>query len=129
MIVVDASAVVDALTGVDGGADLRDFLGDKDLHAPTLLDFEVVSAVRGLALGRHLSVPRAEEVLSDFDDLPLHRWHAAAGQRLRTFTLRDNLSAYDAAYIALAEALECPLLTRDARVRRASGHAAQVIVL
>ena len=71
----------------------------------------------------------AGALLSDFDDLPIHRWPSAGGLRLRAFDLRDTLSAYDAAYVALAEALDCPLLTRDARLGRAFGHDAQVLVL
>lgn len=128
MIVIDCSAVVDALTGVDGSDVLRDALAEEELHAPVLLDFEVVSAVRGLTLGGHLSARRAEDLLLDFDDLPLHRWHADAGLRRRAFTLRNNLSAYDGAYVALAEALQCPLVTRDARLCRSSGHEVEILM-
>lgn len=128
MIVVDAAAVVDALTMVDGSDPLREDLANGDLHAPSLLDFEVVSAVRGLTLGGHLSVARAQDTLTDFDALPINRWPSAPALRQRSFSLRDNLSAYDAAYVALAEALQCPLLTRDARLAGASGHSVEVRV-
>lgn len=128
MIVVDSAAVVDALTARRGTDELRAYLAAEDLHAPTLLDFEIVSALRGLSLGGHLSVARAEDALTDFDDLPIRRWASADALRRRTFQLRANLSSYDAAYIALAEALDCPLLTRDARLARSSGHAARVEV-
>lgn len=57
---------------------------------------------------------------------PIQRWPSADSLRRRAFQLRDNLSAYDAAYIALAEALECPLLTRDARLAGSGGHMAQI---
>jgi predicted nucleic acid-binding protein len=67
--------------------------------------------------------------LSDFEDLRLTRWAAGDPLRRRMFALRGNLSAYDAAYVALAEALACPLVTRDARIRRAPGHDARVEVL
>lgn len=93
-----------------------------------LIDVEMVSAVRGMTLGGHLSPSRAEEVLIDFDDLPLHRWRAEAGLRHRAFSLRNNLSAHDAAYVALAEALECPLVTTDAPLGRSAGHQAGVLV-
>lgn len=128
MIVVDSSAVVDALTAVAGTDELRAHLARDDLHAPMLVDFEVVSALRGLTLRGHLSATRAQDVLSDFDDLPIHRWPSADALRRRAFQLRDNVSAYDAAYVALAEALNCPLVTRDSRLARSSGHSAQIEV-
>lgn len=128
MIVVDSAAVIDALTGLAGTDELRACLTAEDLHAPTLIDFEVVSALRGLTQGRVLSVARAQDLLTDFDDLAIHRWSFADPLRRRAFQLRDNLSAYDAAYIALAEVLGCPLLTRDVRLSRSAGHAVQVEV-
>lgn len=128
MIVVDAAAVVDALSLVEGSDGVREEIRAGDLHAPALLDFEVVSAVRGLTLGGHLSVDRAQDVLGDFDALPIERWPSAPALRRRSFSLRANLSAYDAAYVALAEALECPLLTRDERLARAGGHGVEVRV-
>ena len=128
MIVVDCAAVVDALVAGEDADELRAVLSVEDLHAPTLLDFEVVSALRGLTLGGHLSVARAEDALTDFDDLPIQRWSSADALRRRAFQLRANLSSYDVAYIALAEALQCPLLTRDSRLARASGHTARVEV-
>ena len=128
MIVIDSAAVVDALTTVAGSEDLRAEIANEDLHAPTLLDFEVVSALRGLTLGGHLSPARARDALTDFDALSIQRWPSAAPLRLRAYTLRDNLSAYDAAYVALAEALQCPVLTRDARLGRSSGHTVEIRV-
>lgn len=128
MIVVDSAAVVDALTAVAGTDELRAHLAAEELHAPSLVDFEVVSALRGLTLGGHLSATRAEDLLTDFDDLPLQRWPSADALRRRAFQLRDNVSAYDAAYVALAEALDCPLVTRDGRLARSSGHNAQIEV-
>jgi predicted nucleic acid-binding protein len=129
VIVVDCSSIVDALSGVSGVDSLRSRVVDEELHAPTLLDYEVVSVVRGLALGGHLTAQRADELLADYGDLPLHRWSSAHALRRRAFALRDSLSAYDAAYVVLAEALECPLLTRDARLARAGGHEARIEVL
>ena len=128
MIVIDSAAVVDALTTIAGSEDLRAEIANEDLHAPTLLDFEVVSALRGLTLGGHLSSARARDALTDFDALSIQRWPSAAPLRLRAYTLRDNLSAYDAAYVALAEALQCPVLTRDARLARSSGHTVEIHV-
>lgn len=128
MIVVDGATVVDALTAVAGSEALRAELAGEDLHAPTLLDFEVVSALRGLTLGGELSAARAFDALTDFDALQIQRWPSAAGLRSRAFSLRDNLSAYDAAYVALAEALTCPVLTRDTRLSRSSGHNVEIRV-
>lgn len=128
MIVVDSAAIVDALTAVQGSEDLRDRLARDELHAPTLVDLEVVSALRGLTLGGDLSAGRAEDLLTDLDDLTIERWPAADVLRRRAFQLRHNVSAYDAAYVALAEALECPLVTRDARLGRSGGHDARIEV-
>lgn len=122
MIVADSAAVVDALTAVDGTDELRAFLASEELCAPTLLDFEVVSALRGLTLRGDLTATRAEDVLTDFDDLEIQRWPAGDALRRRAFQLRDNVSAHDAAYVALAEALDCSLLTRDVRLARSTGY-------
>jgi predicted nucleic acid-binding protein len=129
VIVVDCAALVDVLTGVDGSGDLRNRLMDEDLHAPSLVDYEVVSALRGMVRRGALDAARAASVLADFDDLPVERWPAPAELRGRAWQLRDTVSAYDAAYVALAEALDCPLVTRDARLARSSGHSAVIEVL
>jgi predicted nucleic acid-binding protein len=129
MIVIDCGAIVDALTGAPGAEEVRERVRAEELHAPHLLDYEVVSAVRGLTLGGHLSEPRALDALADFDELPVFRWVASDGLRRRALGLRHNLSAYDAAYVALAEALECPLLTRDRRVAKAVGNDVRVEVV
>jgi predicted nucleic acid-binding protein len=129
LIVADCAAVVDALTGLPGTDDLRATLAEEDLHAPTLLDYEVVSALRGLVRGGHLSATRAYDALTDFDALSIRRWPSAAPLRRRALSLRDDLSAYDAAYVALAEALRCPLVTRDSRLARSRGHDAEIRVV
>jgi len=128
VIVVDSAAVVDALTAVSGTDDLRTYLAGEDLHAPTLLDYEVVYAVRGLTLAGHLSEARASDALIDFNDLPIRRWPSADALRQRAFQLRHNISTYDAAYVVLAEALRAPLVTRDRRLARSGGHAARIEV-
>lgn len=129
MIVLDASVVVDVLTGAPGAALLRERIASEDLHAPHLLDHEVVSGLRGLILGRHVSAARATDALRDFEDLALTRWDCSAPLRMRALELRANLSAYDAAYVTLAELLDCPLVTRDARIRKTKSHSARVEVL
>ena len=122
MIVVDSAAVVDALTAADAADALRAALADEELHAPSLLDYEVVSALRSMTFRGVLTLTRAADALTDFADLTIQRWPAGDGLRRRAFQLGGNVSAYDAASVALAEALDCPLLTRDIRLSRSTGH-------
>jgi predicted nucleic acid-binding protein len=129
MIVVDAAALVDALTGAPGADAVQARIREEELHAPALLDFEFVSALRGLTAGGVISESRAEDGLTDYADLPIQLWEGSDGLRRRAFQLRHNISAYDAFYVALAEALDCPLLTRDARLSRSSGHDARIELL
>lgn len=128
MIVVDAALVVDVMTRAPDTEVLRSELADVDLHAPALLDYEVVSALRGQVRSGNVTAARAQTALEDLDDLTVLRWSATRSLRRRAFALRDSISAYDAAYVALAEALDCPLLTRDARLARSHGHAARIVV-
>lgn len=125
MIVVDCSVVVDALVGSDA-EEIAPALLDEVLAAPSLLDVEVVSALRGLERAGHLSTQRAYHALDDFDQLAIRRWGATGPLRRRMFDLRANLTAYDAAYVVLAEALECPLLTRDRPLARAAARLVDV---
>ena len=128
MIVVDSAAIVDVLTGVQGCEELREHLTGEELHAPTLLDFEFVSALRGLTFAGQLTLTRASDALTDYEALPIHRWDAGDALRRRAYSLRENLTAYDAAYVALAEALDCELVTRDARLARSRGHSVLITV-
>jgi len=92
----------------------------EELVAPALIDLEVASVWRGLVRGGQLSSPRVAQALDDLRDLPLER----VDHRLliaRCWELRDNLTIYDAAYVAVAEALDAPLLTADKRLSRATG--------
>ncbi|GAA5166658.1 type II toxin-antitoxin system VapC family toxin [Pseudonocardia eucalypti] len=127
-MVVDCSALIDALSGLDGTDELRELLMAAELHAPTLLDVEVVSTLRRFTLAGQLSVGRAQDLLTDYEDLPLRRWAFDDGFRRRAFSLRHAISAYDAAYVALAEALDCPLVTRDTRLAHSDGHNADIIL-
>lgn len=90
-----------------------------DLHVPSLCDVEYAAALRRILLLGTLSESRAEEALVDYDDLPLTR-HGHQGLLRRIFDLRSNFTAYDGAYVALAERLEAPLLTTDERLARAA---------
>ena len=126
MIVVDCAALVDALGAAPDTDALRQRLSGQELHAPTLIDYEFVSALRGMMLRRAVDDPLANDMLHDFEDLPIRRWPSTDGMRRRALGLRDCVSAYDASYVALAEVLECPLVTRDKRLARAAGHGAQI---
>ncbi|MGH8939224.1 MAG: type II toxin-antitoxin system VapC family toxin, partial [Actinomycetes bacterium] len=104
-MVTDASVVLGALVDTGGfGALARESMTGADLHAPHLLDVEVASALRGRVLGGGLDPGLAQEALSDLGDLAVerhpHRWLLG-----RAFELRDNLTTYDAVYVALAEGL------------------------
>ena len=119
MIVVDASVLAPAL--VDDGASgvrARGRLVGESLAAPELIDLELMSVFRGLTRARKLTVRRAQDALVDLAALPLER---AAHLHLirRCWELRENLTPYDAAYVALAELLAVPLITADTRLAQA----------
>jgi predicted nucleic acid-binding protein len=121
VLVVDASVLATALGDDDADGDrARARLRGEALAAPDLVDLEVASVLRGRLAGGHLSLRRAELALTDLAALPLDR---VAPLRLipRCWDLRDNLTVYDAAYVALAEALAVPLLTADSRLAKATG--------
>ncbi len=121
MLVVDASVLVVALAddGSDGDRVRRRLRGEA-LTAPDLIDLEVTSVLRGRLSGGYLDERRADLALVDLRALRLQRVPAL---RLiaRCWQLRDNLTVYDASYVALAEALGVTLLTGDTRMARASG--------
>ena len=125
MIVVDASAAVLAL--LDKG-DARLHLSRDRLAAPYLVDAEVVQTIRRLVIRGSLSTSVAEQSIRRWIRLEVQRF-AIVGFVPRIWALRHNLSAYDACYVALAEALECPLLTADARIAMAPGPECSMIVL
>jgi len=121
VIVVDASVLVVAL-GDDGadGRQARQRLTDETLVAPELVDIEVVSAWRRHVAAKLMLVRRAASAVMDLADLPLRRFpHQPLLHRI--WELRHVVTPYDAAYIALAEALHVALVTADARLSRASG--------
>lgn len=125
-MIVDASALVDTLAPEIPDPRLAERLtADGDLHAPHLVDIEVANALRRLAAAGELSNARAADARADFTALTIVRY-----PRLplldRIWELRDVLTAYDASYAALAELLEAPLVTCDARLERAPGHDARI---
>lgn len=130
MTVVDASIVVRLLQNRRDDTGLRERFGrQRHFHAPALIDAEVTSAIRGLLLTSkpaiQITVERALEMLDDFADLPLVRYPMQPHQR-RALALRDNFTAYDAFYLALAESLSMPLLTDDRKFGKAPGQSAVI---
>jgi predicted nucleic acid-binding protein len=126
VLVVDTSAVVAALVGRPPDRRLVDRLGaDGDLCAPHLLDVELLHTLRRLVLGGQLTEDRAADARDDFADLALTRYgHVALADR--TWALRHNLTAYDASFVALAELLDVPLVTCDARLANPPGNRAAI---
>jgi predicted nucleic acid-binding protein len=126
VLVVDTSAVVAALIARPPNQALVDRLrADGDLHAPHLLDVELIHALRRLVLAGQLDETRAADARTDFADLAIVRYgHAPLADR--TWQLRNNLTAYDATFVALAEALDVPLVTCDARLAGAPGSSAVI---
>ena len=130
MIVVDASALLEVLLQTSLGArvEARLFGEADELHAPHLLDVEIAQGLRRLVRTGEVSPRRAEEVMADLTDLDLHR-HPHFDLLDRAWTLRDNLSAYDAMYVALAEAIEAPIITCDNPMAKAPGPRARIEVI
>jgi predicted nucleic acid-binding protein len=128
LIVVDTSAVVAALLADPPDARLGERMtSGGSLHAPHLIDVEFIAAVRRMAARRLLSNERAEDARRDYADLTIVRYpHVALADRM--WSLREKVSAYDGAFVALAEILDVPLITADRRLGRASGHDARVEV-
>ncbi len=127
MIVLDASALLEFLLGTPRGEEVGVRLEDMDgrWHAPDLVDLEVTQVLRRWEASGALDPERAQAAVELLVDLPLVR-HGARALVPRIWGLRANLSAYDAAYVALAEGLEAPMLTCDERLARAPGHRAAV---
>ena len=124
MIVLDASAIVAVLLDPGSGAErIRERIEGpgESHHVPHVMDLEVLHALRRQALRGVLSPRRSAEALEDLANIMFVRYpHTSLMQRI--WELRENLTAYDAAYVALAEALDAPLVTMDARLAQAPGH-------
>ena len=130
MIVVDASVLANALAddGSDGGVARARLTAGDDLVAPDLVDVETVAVLRKRWMAGDLSKNRFSAAIDDLEDLDLVRYPALPLMR-RAFELRDNVTAYDAVYVALAERLDCPLVTADRRLAAAPGIRCSVEVL
>jgi len=127
VIVVDASALLELLLRTPAArvVENRLFAPGETLHAPHLLDVEVAQVIRRYAASGEIDGERGRIALTDLADLSLRRYpHDVLLPRI--WQLRNNLTAYDAAYVALAEALDSPLLTRDKRLAAAAGHRARI---
>jgi predicted nucleic acid-binding protein len=127
MIVVDASALLEVILRTRAAPDVerRLFASGQTLHAPHLLDVEVAQVIRRYAAKGDIDAGRGRAALEDLADFPLRRYpHDVLLPRV--WELRSNLTAYDAVYVALAEALGAPLLTRDQRLVAAAGHRARI---
>ena len=130
MIVVDASAILEVLIRSVAASNIeqRIFASGQTLHAPHLLDVEIANVLRRREAVGELGHPRGLEALYDLADLPILRYPQHFFLP-RIWRLRNNLSAHDAAYVALAEELDAPLLTRDQRIGRAFGHHARIEIV
>jgi predicted nucleic acid-binding protein len=130
VIVIDASALLEVLLNTPTSERVADrmFADNDTLHAPHLLDLEVAQVLRRYTFSGQMNAERSEQALEDLADLPLNRYPHDVFL-FRIWALRRNLTAYDAAYVALAEALNAPLITRDAALARASGHRARIEVI
>ncbi len=130
MIVVDASALLEVLLVTEAGPRVqkRLFRRGETLHAPHLIDLEIAQVLRRYCAAGGLDPARGAEALEDLAGLPLVRYpHDVLLPRI--WDLRRTITAYDAAYVALAEALDAPLVTRDARLAASTSHSATVEVL
>lgn len=130
MIVVDASVLANALAddGRDGRAARARLTSGDDLAASDLVDVETLAVLRKRWLAGDLSKSRFSAAIDDLEDLDLARYPALPLVR-RAFELSDNVTAYDALYVALAERLDCVLVTADQRLAAAPGIACTVEVL
>ena len=122
MIVVDASVLANAIgdDGSEGELARHALLEHRTLCAPDLVDVETVAVLRQRWLSGDVSDGRFADAVADLTDLDMERFPTLPLMP-RAFELRANVSPYDATYVALAEALDCPLLTADRRLTRAPG--------
>ena len=124
-IVVDASVVVDLVLARDRAVAIAERIRGHVLHAPHVIDIEVAHAIRRSWLAGLIYGSRMDEALAAALDLPINRYsHRPLLPRI--LALRENVTAYDGAYVALAEILDLPLVTLDGRLARSYGHTARI---
>jgi predicted nucleic acid-binding protein len=119
VIVIESSAMVDALVDDPANPNLLALLADEELHAPALLDFEVASALRGHMLGGKLDPVRLDQAVEDFSAFQIER-HQMTSLLGHMLGLRENFTVYDAAYLVLAQALEAPVVSADTKLKEAT---------
>ena len=124
-VVVDTSLVGDILTNVPNIAAAVEKRGVTVLHAPRAIDAEFLNLLRNLWLHSRVSGREGARLIYEFDQM-IHVRHLHDAFLHRAWELRDNITAYDALFVALAERLDIPLLTRDRRLARSSGHSARI---
>lgn len=127
MIVADASAIIEWLIGGPRGLVVGRALEGRAIHVPAHLDVEVAQVSRRLALDAVITPARGRAMLELLAEAPIRRIPLPP-LLPRIWALRENLTAYDAAYVALAEALPAPLLTFDRKIPAAPGHTAEVVI-
>jgi predicted nucleic acid-binding protein len=127
VIVLDASALLEFLlqTPVGTRVEARLFRDGDEFHSPHLVDVEVTQGLRRLVRAGEVSADRAAEAIADLADLDLHR-HAHLDLLTRAWRLREHVTAYDAMYVALAEALGAPIVTCDTPLANTPGHRARI---
>ena len=118
MIVIESSAMVDALVGDPANPELLRLIAAEDLFTPTLLDYEVASAIRGHLLGGLLTAEQAAVAIEDFANLTIER-QTMTVMLPDIIALRHNFTTYDAAYVVLARTLQAPVVTADAKLLEA----------
>jgi predicted nucleic acid-binding protein len=130
LIVIDASAVLELLLRTDKGIKVqgRALVPRESLHAPHLIDIEVTQTLRRLVHLKEISADRGKQALEDHVALNIKRAEHSVFLE-RVWVLRDSITAYDAIYVVLAEVLDVPLITCDAKLARSHGHRARIELL
>ena len=130
MIVMDASVLANVIgdDGDDGHRARQEFRAAGDVAAPDLVDVETVAVLRKRWLAGTITEHRFADAIGDLEDLGIDRYPVLQFMR-RAYDLRANVTAYDAAYVVLAETLDCVLLTADERLANATGPRCRICVL
>ncbi|HWE58376.1 MAG TPA: type II toxin-antitoxin system VapC family toxin [Solirubrobacteraceae bacterium] len=131
MVVADSSAFVEVLIASVKAEKVRRALEGQQIHAPDLISFEVLSAIRGKVRGRKLTDAEGLAAMVAFEGVEdnLQLWPLLDVMSEHAIQLRENVSSYDATYVTLAKILPCPLVTADARLGRAVQRLIDVIVV
>jgi predicted nucleic acid-binding protein len=131
MIVLDASATVEMLLNSQTGQEVHRWFVAEQSHAPELISYEVLSAVRRRVLLRHLTPDEGLMAMLEFEDIEhkLELWPLLDVMSEHAIQLRENVSSYDATYVTLAKIFPCPLVTADKRLARAVDDLIDVIVV